>query len=265
MLSEVLQRETSNQQFRTCERTALNTDKTWIKYGEVDPYFGVITNDEYRSTAITDRGRGEFFRSGDRYVESLMAILRELNPQFSPRSAMDFGCGVGRLAIPLARECSTVLGVDISPGMLSEARKNAADHGISNVEFTDEASGRHDLVHSYIVLQHIPPRRGLPIVRDLVSRVNPGGMIALQVPYRLAAWRRVRSSVVRVAPIIQRVNNLVNGRALNYPQLTMYCYSIPSLLQIFGEAGIDHIRLIPDSGAGPNFSSIIVYGWNRNK
>ena len=244
----------------------MNTDKTWKKYGEVDPYFGVITSDEYRSTVITDRGRDEFFRSGDRYVESLMAILRELNPEFSPRSAMDFGCGVGRLAIPLARECdSTVLGVDVSPGMLSEARKNAANHGISNVEFTDEPSGRYDLVHSYIVLQHISPRRGLPIVRDLVSRVNPGGMIALQVPYHLAAWRRMRSSVVRVDPITKRVNNLVHGRALNYPQLTMYCYSIPSLLEIFHEGGIDDIRLIPDSGSGPNYSSTIVYGWNRNK
>jgi 2-polyprenyl-3-methyl-5-hydroxy-6-metoxy-1,4-benzoquinol methylase len=244
----------------------LNTDKVWKQYGEVDPYFGVISHSQYHSGGFTDQVRDEFFQSGERQSEILMQTLREINPGFSPTRTIDFGCGVGRLTLALACESTSVLGVDISPGMLSEAQKNATERGVSNVRFAHEISGRFDLVHSFIVLQHIPPRRGLPIVRDLVSRVEPGGMVVLQVPYHASVWRRLKTRVVHVDPITKRVRNLVQGRALNYPLMTMYCYNISSILDIFHDAGIDNsgIRMVPDSAAGRKYSSMTLYGWNRH-
>lgn len=241
----------------------LNTDKAWKRFGEVDPYFGVVTHSQYHSQTLTDHVRNEFFRSGERHVRILMKTLREINPGFSPTRAIDFGCGVGRLTLPLAREAASVLGVDVSPGMLSEAQKNATERGVSNVKFARQVSGRFDLVHSFIVLQHIPPRRGLPIVRDLVSRVERGGMIVLQVTYYASVWRKLRTRVERVDPIIKRAHNLVIGRALNYPAITMYCYSVPSILDSFRNAGIEDIRIILDSAAGPSYSSMTLYGWSQ--
>jgi 2-polyprenyl-3-methyl-5-hydroxy-6-metoxy-1,4-benzoquinol methylase len=241
----------------------LNTDKVWKRYGQVDPYFGVLTTAKYHSWALTEETRGQFFRSGERHVEGVMKTLREINPGFSPARAVDFGCGVGRVALPLARESASVVGVDISPGMLSEAQKNAADRGVSNVIFTREVAGRFDLVHSFMVLQHISPRRGLPIVRDLVSHLDPGGMVVLQIPYDASAWLRLAFRVLQIDPITKRLRNLVKGRALNYPALTMYCYRVRSVLEILHEAGINDIRIGIDSAPGPNFASMTLFGWKR--
>lgn len=36
---------------------------------------------------------------------------------------LDFGCGIGRIAAPLATDGSTVLGVDVSPRMIAEAQR----------------------------------------------------------------------------------------------------------------------------------------------
>jgi SAM-dependent methyltransferase len=242
----------------------LNTDKTWERYGEVDPYFGVITNSKYHSWVLTDQARDEFFRSGEEHVQRILKILREINPGFSPNRAIDFGCGVGRVALPLARESASVLGVDVAAGMLSEAQKNAAERGVSSVRFAPEVSGYFDLVHSFIVIQHIPPRRGLPIVRDLVSRVLPGGMIVLQVPYywNASVWHKLATRVTRVAPITMRVLNLTRGRGFSYPTMRTFCYSVRSIFAIFHNAGINNIRICLDTSAGPHHASMTLYGQN---
>lgn len=241
----------------------LNTDRAWKRYGKVDPYFGVITQSKYHSGTLTNQARDEFFRSGEGHVQIVMKTLQEMNPGFSPTHSIDFGCGVGRVTLPLAFESASVLGVDVSPGMLMEAQKNAIERGVSNVRFAQEVSGRFDLVHSFIVLQHVHPGRGLPIVRDLVSRLEPEGMVVLQVPYYAPTWRRLRTRVEHANPIIRRAYNLVKGRALNYPAMTMYCYSVPAILSIFRDAGIDDIRMVPDSAAGRGYASMTIYGWKR--
>jgi trans-aconitate methyltransferase len=245
----------------------LNTDKEWQRYGEVDPYFGVITHNKYHSWSLTDHAREEFFQSGEEHVERIMKALREIDPRFSPSNAVDFGCGVGRVTLPLAREAVSVLGVDVSPGMLSEAQKNASDRAISNVRFAHEVSGGFDLLHSYIVLQHIPPRRGLRILRELLSQLEQGGMVALQVPYHWHgdAWRKLASWVMRVAPITKHALNLARRRSFNYPTMMVFCYDIHSIIDIFRDVGISDMRITLDSSTGPYHSSVIIYGQRAPK
>jgi trans-aconitate methyltransferase len=238
----------------------MNTDKAWKRYGEIDPYFGVFPHANYHSSALTDRATEEFFRSGEAHVQRIMKTLREIDHQFSPSSAVDFGCGVGRVTLPLALEAPSVLGVDVSPGMLSEARKNAIERGVSNVRFAHEVSGRFDLVHSFIVLGHIPPRRGLGILRDLLSRLESGGMIVLQVPYdwHATAWRRLATRVKRVDPITQRVVNLAKRRPLNYPNMAIFSYDLRAILSILRESEIDAMRITLDSSG--DYSNATICG-----
>jgi len=44
---------------------------------------------------------------------------------WAPRSVLDAGCGTGRCAIELARHGIDVVGVDVSPSMIDEARRRA--------------------------------------------------------------------------------------------------------------------------------------------
>ena len=44
-------------------------------------------------------------------------------------SILEYGCGVGRLALPLARRAASMTAVDRSPAMLNIARREAARQG----------------------------------------------------------------------------------------------------------------------------------------
>ena len=57
-------------------------------------------------------------------------------------SVLDLGCGVGNLLIPLLPKLHRGYGVDYAPGMLEEARRNAGEAGVSNVEWI-EADWQH--------------------------------------------------------------------------------------------------------------------------
>ena len=46
---------------------------------------------------------------------------------------LDLGCGIGRVASALAPRCRTVLGLDVSTGMVAEARRRCAD--LPNLQF----------------------------------------------------------------------------------------------------------------------------------
>lgn len=162
----------------------MTTDIEWEKWGARDPYFGVLTDPKFRAAALTDAAREEFFAMGRHHVDHVLHIIRcHLEGGFVPTRTLDFGCGVGRLLLPFARLGGEVVGVDISPSMLAEAKRNCDQAGLANVvlapsdDTLSAVDGDFDLVHTCIVLQHIEIARGLRIFEQLVRRVRPGGGI----------------------------------------------------------------------------------------
>ena len=242
----------------------MNTDKSWKRFGEEDPYFGVFSHEKYRSNNLTDQALEEFFRSGEEHAQKVLATLRDINPAFSPQRTLDFGCGVGRVTIPLAHACASVLGVDVAPGMLSQAQKNASLRGVSNIEFSHDVKGNFNFVHSVIVFQHIPPRRGMPILADLGSRLEASGMIVLQVPYErdVPVWRKAATAIKRTDPMINGLLNLIEGRGFSYPTMTMFCYDVSSILRILNRVGIENIRITLDAPA-MGYENLTLYGEKR--
>ena len=97
-----------------------NTDAHWKHWARVDPYRAVLFSDRYKRSRLSDNFQ-EFFDTGRVYVDSLMDKVVVLNPSLPLETAVEFGCGVGRLVIPLARYFRNVIGVDISPEMLKES------------------------------------------------------------------------------------------------------------------------------------------------
>jgi 2-polyprenyl-3-methyl-5-hydroxy-6-metoxy-1,4-benzoquinol methylase len=187
-------------------RKDMSTDMAWEEWGRRDPYFGVITDPRFRQSEMNDRSKREFFESGESHVHGVLATIRRyIDPEFTPRRVLDFGCGVGRLLIPFARAVDEVVGLDVSVSMLQEARRNCDEHGLRNVRLLDSndslstLAGSFDLIHSCIVFQHIPAERGRAIFSKLLQHLRPGGIGAVQLTYSKTRF----ASTHGVAPTLQ--------------------------------------------------------------
>jgi len=239
-----------------------DTDKDWEYFGKTDPYWAVLTHDKFRKQNLTDDLVQSFFASGEAYIAFIFHTIRQhLDTNFAPRSALDFGCGVGRLVIPLARACESVVGVDISEGMLQEARARCHLLGISNVRFEksddqlSRVSGCFDLVNSFIVLQHIPPHRGELIANHLVERLNDGGVGVLHFLYHVERSSRrpkLRSiveswglypAVRAVRRAARRLARLLPWHPSNTPEMQMNAYDLNSLFLGLQKAGVRRVHV----------------------
>lgn len=169
---------------------ARDTDADWRRIADENPYWGVLSQERYRGATLTPDSFSDFMKSGEMYVQNLLDLIgRQYGHKFSPKRVLDFGCGVGRLLLPLATKCEQAVGVDIAPAMLRIAAHSAKAAGVSNVLFVEgddrlsAVEGTFDLVNSLIVLQHIHPSRGYRLIGGLIDRLNIGGIGSLQLTY----------------------------------------------------------------------------------
>jgi SAM-dependent methyltransferase len=214
----------------------------------------VLTHDPFRSDNLTEEARGRFFDSGERYVAYILStIRRDLDIDLQPTKGLDFGCGVGRLTIPLARVCQSIVGVDVSESMLAEAAKNCREHGIANATFakSDEglsgAAGSLDFVHSFIVFQHIPCKRGEAIFQRLIDLLKEDGIGVLHFTYawssRTSLARRFLADAYRGVPLLFGVRNWLKGRPMTEPMMQMNRYDLTQILRSLQESGCHRVHV----------------------
>jgi SAM-dependent methyltransferase len=200
----------------------------WETLARREPYFAVLTDERFLSDKLTDAARDEFFASGEADVTRLLG-------DFAPASALDFGCGVGRLTAALAKRCPRVVGVDVSPTMLEHARLNAPSAELVG-ELPDE---EFDFIVSLIVFQHMPVREGMSALRALLARLGEGGGAALHFTLRRrgSGIRRLARTARARLPLVHRVASLVEGDRSGLPYMQMNEYDLEAIraaLALFG-------------------------------
>jgi 2-polyprenyl-3-methyl-5-hydroxy-6-metoxy-1,4-benzoquinol methylase len=236
-----------------CKTSAMvDSDKHWIRFGQFDPYLKTVkTLDPYKLDPSLPPTSEFYFESGDRYLTDLFGeVGRCMVPGFRPKRAVDFGCSVGRIAVPLAARCESMIGVDISPEALAEAEKNAANFRVTNAQWVlsdDDLSridGPIDLFHSYNVLQHLPVSRGLAIIRRALALLNPAGVIAVHVPYAdlASGARRAINWAQAHVPGVGQLANVVRGRPRDYPHMLMNPYDLGAILSILRDRGCERVH-----------------------
>ncbi|MDQ3145184.1 MAG: class I SAM-dependent methyltransferase [Pseudomonadota bacterium] len=227
----------------------LSTDKAWRKWGAEDPYFAVLADDRFATARIGETG-DDFFASGRGFVTH---VLRECERYFGalPRGrALDHGCGVGRLTLPLASQYAEVVALDVSPAMLAEAAANATRAGAANITFAEadddlsRASGTYDFVNSHLVLQHIPVRRGLVILDRLIDLVAPGGAFHVNVSLRTdrLGWRWLYWASANV-PGVKIWQNICARRAWNAPAMQMNHYPLGRIVARLAAKGVTDLHI----------------------
>lgn len=168
-------------------------------------------------------------------------------------SALEFGCGVGRLLLPLARRFDSVTGVDVSRSMLGEADLHCRRTGADNVDLRLSDDGLtgldsgYDFILSYLVFQHVPIARGEAILRRLLTLLRPGGVAALHF-----TTRRTSSPLRQFTHVLRRnflplhlVGNIVSGMRINEPLMQTNLYRRSRLLEIATDQGITDVEESP--------------------
>lgn len=146
--------------------------------------------DSTRLDGMDTAAREQFYTTGEVQVDTLAErIRRHTGFTIDSSRALDFGCGVGRTTLALAKRCDHVYGLDISPAVLKEADRSAKAMNVENVEWLDagrlaELDGCFDLVISLFVFQHIPSREGERVFAAILRGLRPGGVGAIQFTTR---------------------------------------------------------------------------------
>lgn len=239
----------------------------WEELAKREPYFAVLTNEGYLGVGGNREATEAFFATGEADIAALLPAIAALaGREVALGAVLDYGCGVGRLTLPLARRAQTVTGCDVAPTMLAHARTNAAGAGVSNVSFihSDELAslpdGQFDFVCSLLVFQHIPPAAGYAILRTLLRLLAPGGLAAVHLTFerpgggirRLARMIRARSRFVH------RLISVVRHDRLRLPYMQMNEYDERLVVRDIEAAGARAVGRFPTQHGDTGGAVVVV-------
>lgn len=168
---------------------------TWETLGSEEPHFSVLSLPQYCSEEI-EQNLDQFWSSGESEASRIERIMNRYSFQSSStRICSEFGCGIGRITIPLAKLFCRVHAFDISKTHIARAEKEVSERELKNIEFhlvTRDNLGSlppADLVYCRLVLQHNPPPIIELLIRHLLRSVTKGGLAVIQVPTYIVGYR----------------------------------------------------------------------------
>jgi 2-polyprenyl-3-methyl-5-hydroxy-6-metoxy-1,4-benzoquinol methylase len=217
------------------------TRRAWESLGEQRPYHSVATEDRYQPSHFQEFEH-EFWQSGEDEAEHFARyVAATWSARLADAVVLEFGCGVGRVSLPLARRAKRVVGYDISERHLSIAHARATSLGFNNVRLVaigDELPQKFepcDVFYSRIVLQHNPPPIIGYVLRRLIRALKSGGIGVFQVPtYFIGYGFSIRD-------------------ALGAPQkldMDMHCYPQAELFALIAQEGARLIEMREDNATG---------------
>jgi SAM-dependent methyltransferase len=119
-----------------------------------------VAESEESSVALYSLGSPELLAAA---TDEVIGVLEDWGVLGRHRDALEIGCGIGRLMVPLCSRLRSVVGTDVSSGMIAAAERrleglsNASVHVTSGQDLSEFAAASMDLVYSvdtfpYLVL-----------------------------------------------------------------------------------------------------------------
>ena len=220
------------------KRTVEDYADDWESNAQLDARFAILSDPAHNDGGWEDETES-FMASGEREIARVMDHLstQGLAP-LATRSAMDFGCGIGRLTNALGRRFDRAVGVDISPTMVAKATEHAiGDHVSFVVNQADDLScfedDRFDFVYTNIVLQHVSNELQRRYLAEFCRVLAPGGLAVVQLP---SVRRGLKGTVRRWLP--DQVGQAVRGALRPAATLRREGYTIRMEMNCLPEAEV---------------------------
>lgn len=162
--------------------------KGWETWGKKDPMYAILTVPDKLGNKWDEQ---EFFRSGEEEITWVLARIESAGIRMQYHTALDFGCGIGRLSQALAKYFEDVHGVDIASTMIENARyyNKYGERVQYHVNKANDLSlfpdNTFDLIYTIITLQHLEPRYIIRYIEEFIRTVQIGGIVVFQVPSRI--------------------------------------------------------------------------------
>lgn len=159
--------------------------KNWEELGQQDPMWAILSDPSKKGRKWDPVA---FFKTGEGDINRLLAEITAVGFPLRKGTALDFGCGLGRLTQALCGHFDKCYGVDISSTMLAEANRYnrfgaACEYVLNSAsDLSCFAGDTFDFIYSHLVLQHIPPEAGIQYVTDFVRVLRTGGLLIFQAP-----------------------------------------------------------------------------------
>jgi ubiquinone/menaquinone biosynthesis C-methylase UbiE len=163
--------------------------RDWEDLAAEDLYWSILSDPDKR---FEDQNPDLFLASGRAEIDTVLERASDFGLPHARGSALDFGCGAGRLTRALAGLFQEAVGIDISARMIDEAR--SLNRGCTNCTFEVNVEphlrmfgdASFDAVYSSIVLQHVADEKLIHVyLGELVRVLRPGGLLAFQLPSRI--------------------------------------------------------------------------------
>lgn len=167
-------------------RVACDEASRWERFARTNPEHYILTSQRRYADADSLR---MFFDSGESVADTLLARCRPWMEELG--NAVEIGCGVGRLTLPMAGWFREVRAIDISPSMLSKLLDNCELRKVTNVSPWLAAAewdtpSYASLCYSWIVMQHIEDFESIRTYLRRITRVlEDDGVACLQFDTRL--------------------------------------------------------------------------------
>ncbi len=192
----------------------LESKKKWKHLASKNANYYVLTT---FGESLTEE---QFLQSGKEDYEKFIkndALVKEIGPLNSLK-VLEIGCGTGRVTEFMAQDFNEVYGIDISEGMIDQAKIRLKEKNNIQLIPTDGihmpfSDNFFDFVFSFIVFQHMPSKKIIRKNLEEVARVLVSdGLAKIQVrgiPVAKRNWFYGPSFTV------DQVQDIVHGLPLN--------------------------------------------------
>ncbi len=163
--------------------------------GQVNTY----GNDLFKGAA------GYYSKYRPMYPSSLVRYLVKKFDLNGEQTLLDLGCGTGQLTMRFSDWCERIVGADLEPEMLAEAKRLHEEIRMGNIEwFQGDLSSfkeQYDDVFDLVIMSKSFHWMDRPqVLDDLYGRVNQGGGVAVIDDYnpekQLASWQKKLNEII---------------------------------------------------------------------